>query len=153
MSQPENTVRAVVQQVDAGEALVEVEQGGCGRCHEKGGCGGQHLTQMFCSGPRHYRVDNAIGAIPGDHVTVAVSAGSLRRSANLAYGLPVLALIGCALIGGWLAGDGGAMAGGAIGLVAAFTWVVRMSGQGAGNSENRPYIISHTTHQHEECSQ
>jgi sigma-E factor negative regulatory protein RseC len=153
MSQQANTIRAVVRLVDAGEAVVEVEQGGCGRCHEKGGCGGQHLTQMFCSGPRQYRVDNAIGAAPGDRVTVAVSAGSLRRSANLAYGLPVLALIGGAVMGGGLAGDGGAMIGGVVGLVLAFAWVVKTSGQGAGNTENRPHIVSHSTPKQEECSQ
>lgn len=153
MSQQANTIRAVVRFVDAGEAVVEVEQGGCGRCHEKGGCGGQHLTQMFCSAPRQYRVDNAIGALPGDHVTVAVSAGSLRRSANLAYGLPVLALIGGAVIGGWLAGDGGAMIGGGLGLVSAFAWLVKASDRGAGNTENRPHIVSHSIPKQEECSQ
>ncbi|WP_306603424.1 SoxR reducing system RseC family protein [Azonexus sp.] len=153
MNQEVNVVRAVVRQLDAGEALVEVESGGCGRCHEKGGCGGQHLTQMFCSGPRQYRVENALGAALGDHVTVAVAAGSLRRSANLAYGLPVLVLLGGALCGNWLAADLGAMVGGVVGLVVAFGLVVRKSGRDAGNFDHRPYIISRTTQTQEECSQ
>lgn len=153
MNQEVNTIQAVVRLVDAGEALVEVAQGGCGRCHEKGGCGGQQLTQMFCSGPRQYRVDNAIGAAIGDRVTVAVAPGSLRQSANLAYGLPVLALVAGALAGGALAGDGGAMLGGAVGLVTAFILVARKSARVAGNPASRPHIISRSTLNPEECSQ
>jgi sigma-E factor negative regulatory protein RseC len=153
MSQDVNTIQAVVRLVDAGGALVEVAQGGCGRCHEKGGCGGQNLTQMFCSGPRQYRVDNAMGAAVGDHVTVAVSPGSLKKSANLAYGLPVVALIAGALCGNAVAGDLGAMLGGAVGLVAAFAVVVRKSVRATGNPERRPHIISRSTQKLEECNQ
>jgi sigma-E factor negative regulatory protein RseC len=153
MSQEANTIQAVVRLVDAGEALVEVAQGGCGRCHEKGGCGGQQLTQMFCSGPRQYRVDNAIGAAVGDRVTVAVAPGSLRQSANLAYGLPVLALVLGAVAGGAVAGDGGAMLGGIIGIVAAFVLIARKSARSAGNPASRPHIISRSTQKSEECTQ
>ena len=148
-----NTIQAVVRHVDGGQATVEVAQGGCGRCHEKGGCGGQHLTQMFCGGPRHYHVDNAIGAEVGERVLVAVSAGSLRRGANLAYGLPILGLIGGALLGGQLFEDTGAMFGGAFGLILAFVLVVRKSRRPAGNSDSHPHIISRLPRKQEECSQ
>lgn len=100
-----STIRAVIRALDGDEAIVEVEQGGCGRCHEEGGCGGQQLTQMFCSSPRTYRVSNAIGAEIGDHVTVAIAAGSVRRTANLAYGVPLLASILGAVVGMQIGGD------------------------------------------------
>lgn len=145
MPQEANTIRAVVRHVDAETAVVEVESGGCGRCHEKGGCGGQQLTQMFCSGPRQYQVENAIGAEPGERVTIAVAAGSLRRSANLAYAWPVLALIAGAAGGNLLGGDGGAMLGGVLGLVVAFALLAQKSKREAGNSASRPHIVSRST--------
>lgn len=135
-------IRGVVRALDGHEAVVEVEQGGCGRCHEKGGCGGQHLTQMFCAGTKTYRVDNPGGAVVGDKVTVAVAAGAVRRSANLAYGLPLLGVIVGAALGMQAGGDPGAMAGGGLGLVLAWLLARWKAGQGAGNTENRPYIVS-----------
>lgn len=93
MSADDTTIRAVVRALDGAHADVEVEQGGCGRCHEKGGCGGQQLTQMFCSGPKTYRVSNTVGAEVGDSVTIAIAAGSVRKTANLAYILPLTATI------------------------------------------------------------
>ena len=88
MNSEPSTVRAIVREINQADALVEVEQGGCGRCHEPGGCGGQQLTQMFCSTPKTYRVANEIGAGVGDRVTIAIAADSVRRTANLAYVQP-----------------------------------------------------------------
>jgi len=136
------TVRGVVRALDGQEAIVEVEQGGCGRCHEKGGCGGQQLTQMFCSGPKMYRADNPGGAGIGDRVQVAFGADAVRRSANLAYGLPVLSLLSGAGLGMQLAEDPGAMLGGVAGLVAAWIFLRRNTRPGSGKPRNRPYILS-----------
>ena len=142
MGNEQITIRAVVRAREGAIALVEVEQGGCGRCHEKGGCGGQHLTQMFCAGPKTYQVDNAIGAEIGDQVTIAVAAGSVRQTANLAYGVPLIACIGGAAIGASLAGDGGAVLGAAGGLVLSFLYIRFRSQANTGNSTERPHIIS-----------
>jgi sigma-E factor negative regulatory protein RseC len=137
-----STIKAVVRALHGSEAEVEIEAGGCGRCHEKGGCGGQQLTQMFCSSPRTYRVDNAFGAIIGDRVTVAIAAGSVRRTANLAYGVPLASGIVGALLGTPLGGDLGAIVGAAVGLVLALFYVRSRSQESAGNFKERPYIIS-----------
>lgn len=137
-----STVRALVRAIEGDEAIVEIEQGGCGRCHEEGGCGGQQLTQMFCSAPRTYRVRNATGSSVGDRVTVAIAAGSVRRTANLAYGIPLMACIGGALLGTSLAGDVGAMAGALIALTVAIAYVRFRSRESAGNFSERPYIVS-----------
>jgi sigma-E factor negative regulatory protein RseC len=142
MSQESNTVSAVVRALDGKDALVAVESGGCGRCHEEGGCGGQQLTQMFCSTPKTYRVDNALGAAIGDRVLIAIEAGNVRRTANLAYGVPIVAVIGGAALGTWVQGDLGAMLGAVVGLASAFLYV-RFRSQGeAENLSSRPYIIS-----------
>lgn len=142
MEEGASTVRAIVRACEGEEAVVEVEQGGCGRCHEKGGCGGQHLTQMFCSGPRTYRVLNPDGLTVGTAVTVVISAGAVRRSANLAYALPLAVLIAGALAGAQLGGDPGAMLGAATGLFGAWAFARLKVRQGIGNSGLRPYIVS-----------
>lgn len=142
MSEEKSTIHAVVRALEGEEALVEVEQGGCGRCHEEGGCGGQNLTQMFCSGPKTYRVTNPVGASVGDRVTIAIAAGSVRRTANLAYGVPLAAIIVGAALGTSLGSDLGAILGAALGLALAVFYVRIRSHERSGNFAERPYIIS-----------
>lgn len=136
-----NTIQAVVRMLDGGQAVVEVEHGGCGRCHEEGGCGGQQLTQMFCSGPKTYRVDNRIGAQVGDKVNISIEAGSVRHAANLAYGVPLVALVVGAALGGAAGRDEGAILGAVLGLVLSFAYV-RFRSFSAGKPATRPHIVS-----------
>ena len=138
------TVRGTVRALEDGRALIEVEQGGCGRCHEEGGCGGQQLTQMFCSGPRTYEADNTIGAHVGDKVVIATVPGSVRKTANLAYGVPLLGMIGGAIVGMQLFGEMGGMLGALAGLGAAFAYVRGRSNRDADTSgpDSRPQIVS-----------
>jgi sigma-E factor negative regulatory protein RseC len=138
----ETTIRGTVGALLGDEALVEVAQGGCGRCHEEGGCGGQQLTQMFCSGPKSYRVANPHGAQVGDQVTVAIAAGTIRQTANLAYGLPLTVTIAGAAIGTQINGDLGAMIGAAIGVVGSLIFIRRRAQSTGGNLASRPYIVS-----------
>ena len=145
MDAEQSTVRATVREIRDGVALVEVEQGGCGRCHEKGGCGGQQLTQMFCSGPRQYRVANDVDARVGDQVTVAIAPGSIRKSANLAYILPLTAAIAGALLGMPLGGDPGAMIGAAVGLLLAFLHIRRQAARRVDDPAFHPHIVSHSS--------
>jgi sigma-E factor negative regulatory protein RseC len=141
----QTTVRAIVRELDADGALVEVEQGGCGRCHEQGGCGGQSLTRMFCSEPKKYRVVNDVGAVVGDRVVVAIAAGSVRKSANLGYVLPLTATIAGAVLGMQLGEDPGAMLGAVAGLLLSFLYVGRRTTTGNGFSATRPHIISRSS--------
>lgn len=145
MTTEQTTVRAIVRELQADSALVEVEQGGCGRCHEKGGCGGQTLTQMFCSEPKRYRVANDVGAGVGDHVTVAIAAGSVRQSANLGYVLPLTATIAGALLGMQLGEDPGAMLGAVAGLLLSLLYIRRRTATGTGFSATHPHIISRSS--------
>lgn len=142
MRQENSIIHAVVRAVNGDQAIVEIEHGGCGRCHEKGGCGGQHLTQMFCGAPRTYNVDNRAGASIGERVTVALAADSVRRSANLAYGVPLIATFIGAALGAQIDGDLGAMFGAGIGLVFSVFYVRFRSRDHSGNFPDRPYIIS-----------
>lgn len=145
MNAEQNTVRAIIRELRDGVALVEVEQGGCGRCHEKGGCGGQQLTQVFCSTPKQYRVANDVGAQVGDHVTVAVPPGSIRKSANLAYILPLTAAIAGAVVGMPLGGDPGAVIGAVAGLLFSFLYIRRQAARQVDDPAFHPHIVSHSS--------
>ncbi len=149
----QSTVKAVVRSIEGGEAVVEVESGGCGRCHEKGGCGGQNLTQMFANGSKTYRVNNDFGAAAGDRVVVAITPGTVRQTANLAYGVPIMASLVGAIAGSALAADAGAMVGAAVALVLSFFYVRYRSARDAGNFGGRPHIVSRAPSNQEVCRQ
>lgn len=97
---------AVVARVAGKHAYLEVGGGGCGHCHETGGCQSGILGRLFCSEPRQFRILNSIGAAPGDRVFVHVAEGATLRAALLTYVLPVLSLLLGAFAGNAI-GDGG----------------------------------------------
>ncbi|MDR1889715.1 MAG: SoxR reducing system RseC family protein [Zoogloeaceae bacterium] len=139
----EQTARVVQGNAGDAYALVEVIGGGCGRCHETGGCGSAHLTQMFCLQPRRYRVRNDIGAVVGAVVTVALPTGNLRRHVTLAYGLPLAGLLGGAVLGN-LASEPGALIGAACGLGFAWGFARRRMARHAASGKTfiEPYIAN-----------
>lgn len=100
-----------ITEVDGDYAVVRMDETGCGRCHEQGGCGGNNLGQMFCSTPRTFRVLNPGKASVGDSVRVTIADGAVRRSAVYAYAFPLLALFFGAIGGAALAGEPGAIIG------------------------------------------
>lgn len=102
--------RGIVLRVDGDQAEVEAQpvSGGCGRCHEEGGCGSNLLNQSLRPGQRNvYRLSNTIKARVGDTVIIRVAEGAVLRAALWAYLLPELLLIaGTALGKAWsLSGD------------------------------------------------
>ena len=142
MSEVKSTVRAIVRATGSGWANVEVEGGGCGRCHEEGGCGGQNLTQMFCAGPKTYRVEDPLGAQVGERVEIAINAGNVRRSANVAYVFPLLAALVSAIAGHQLSGEPGAIVGLALGLAGGFIYLYLQTRQALGKIAGHPHIVS-----------
>jgi sigma-E factor negative regulatory protein RseC len=126
--------------IDGEYAIVLMDETGCGRCHEPGGCGGNNIGKMFCHSPRTFRVANPGQSAIGDRVQIAVGEGAVRRSALLAYALPLVALLVGALGGSALAGETGAIAGAVSGLLCA--WLVLRYAQGRATPDQRhqPYI-------------
>lgn len=137
-----NQVLAIVRAVEDGAVWVEPEQGGCGRCHEPGGCGGQQLTQIFCITPRRYRVVHATPLQPGERVRLHLRAGAVSRLANLVYVFPLLCLLLGAALGMALAGDLGAMLSGLLALLLAIFAVRFFVARRLGNPDWHPYIQS-----------
>jgi sigma-E factor negative regulatory protein RseC len=97
---------------------------------------------MFAGAPRTWRVDNSLGVAVGERVTIAVAAGSVRRAANLAYGVPLLAAIAGALAGNALLGDAGAIGGALLAFAGAMLYVRRRSRASTGNPAGEPHIVS-----------
>lgn len=118
-------------------AVVRIDDGGCGRCHEPGGCGGANIGRMLCTTPRDFRALNPQGVALGARVRVAIADGAVRRGALTAYALPLLALLVGAMAGSAIAGDlnrdAGGIVGALVGLVAGWLPLWRGAAGKAGD--------------------
>ncbi len=136
--------RAIVVQADKQLTLVQANQGnGCEQCNGKG-CGTGKLSQLFCSKPRQFQVDNPINARVGDEVIVSVAEGAVLRGVGLVYLLPLLLLVMGMVLGGSLAAqsaqhDGYAAGGALFGLVVGFVSARWFSSRQA-RQQYQPYI-------------
>lgn len=136
--------RAIVMEVKGQDALVLANQGnGCEQCNGKG-CGTGKLSQLFCSKPRQFQVNNRINARVGDEVIVSVEDGAILHGIGLVYLLPLLLLFLGAFLGGvWAEQPGqydaysgaGAVVGLVLGFVAAKWIAARQSWR-----HRHPYI-------------
>ncbi len=135
--------RAVVVHADKIFTLVQANQvNGCSACEGKG-CGSGKLTQLFCSKPRQFKVENHINANVGDEVIVAVPDGAVLHGIGLVYLLPLtLMFVGVLLVDTCCKGgqqDAYMALGALLGLVAGFAFARWLSTRQAGR-KNQPYI-------------
>jgi sigma-E factor negative regulatory protein RseC len=124
----------VVAVVPGGARVQAVESSGCGTCGGRG-CSTRRLAELFRRAPQGFLVDSALPLAPGDRVVVGIEEGRVLTGALRAYGVPLLAMLGGALLAGALVpGDGpavaGLLAGGALG------WAV-----GRGGRTERPRVL------------
>ncbi len=133
--------RAIVIAIDGDHAVVRTEEGGCGRCHEQGGCGGVNVARALCGNPRDWRVLNPRGAIVGESVSVAIESGAVSSSASLIYALPLLLLIAGSVIGTRIAEEPGAIGGAVCGLVASWFLVRWINARRHCDSRFQPHIL------------
>ncbi len=87
-------------------ALAEVEaqpKAGCGSCSARGGCGTALVARLFPQRGRRFLARNEAGAVPGDRVVIGLDEGAMQWASVLLYLLPLLGLIGGALLGDALA--------------------------------------------------
>jgi sigma-E factor negative regulatory protein RseC len=99
--------RAIVIQILKSHALVQANQGnGCEQCNGKG-CGAGKLAQLFCSKPRLFQVENPINAGVGDQVIISVAEGAVLRGIGMVYLLPLILLLGGAMLGNLWAAQAG----------------------------------------------
>ncbi|HNO58842.1 MAG TPA: SoxR reducing system RseC family protein [Accumulibacter sp.] len=133
--------RAVVTALDGEYALVRTDSGGCGRCHEAGGCGGANISQILCGNERVWRVLNTRGARVGEQVSVRVADGAVRASATLLYVVPLTLFLAGALIGASFFAETGAIAGAVAGIAIAWYRVARQIRQRHDDPRFQPHIV------------
>lgn len=133
--------KGIVTAIDGDYALVSADQRGCGRCHEKGGCGGANVGRMFCDTQQTWRVLNPRGAAIGEEVRIAVGDGAVSASATLIYVVPLLLLIAGALLGSELAAEPGGIIGAVSGLLIAWRWVAYRQKQRHCDPRFHPHIV------------
>ena len=136
--------RAIIVQTEGQFAQVQVSQAdGCEQCNGKG-CGTGKLSQLFCSKPRQFQVDNPINASIGDQVIISVAEGAVLRGIGLVYLLPLILLLMGAVIGNSLVEqaelrDSYSSVGALLGLVTGFVIAKWISSRQVRN-HSQPYI-------------
>ena len=133
-------VTGTIVELDGEYAIIRMDETGCGRCHEEGGCGGNNLGKMLCSSPQTFRVFNPARSPVGAHVTISIAEGAVWRTAMLAYGLPLASLFLGAFSGLMIAGDVGAIAGSLIGLFGAWVAVRYTLRRRRFDPQSQPFI-------------
>jgi len=114
---------AIVVSAGAGRALVRITQrpGGCGRCHEPGGCQSLHLTHALAPQRETFWVEDTLDVKEGESVRLLMHERTPVYAALLSYGLAVaLMLVGAAVGAAVAGGDGAALLGGVSGVALAF---------------------------------
>lgn len=111
------TRKAIVLRMEGRAAIVKVGAGGgCGRCAEAGGCGSDVLGKLFGGRCTTYAVETDRRLSAGEEVDVAVRPRAALQAAAVAYGVPLLTLMGGAALGATV-GDTQAVVGALAGLL------------------------------------
>lgn len=122
---------AVVVSVEGEFAAVRVQrQTACGSCSAKAGCGSAIFSSLFGNKRTDLRVLNRIEARPGDRVVIGLREAPFLRAAFALYTIPLLTMIGGAILGEWLAlraasasTEPASLIGGLLGLAGGLAWV------------------------------
>lgn len=116
---------ATVVGVDNAYAYVETERrAACGGCQSKTSCSTTVLTGLFKRQHNRIRVLNPIQARPGEQVIIGMPESAFLKASAAAYLLPLLCMLGLAMVGQLLArrfmlpgGELLSIAGGLLGFV------------------------------------
>ena len=139
--------------ISAKGEMAEVEgqrRSTCGGCAVNGACGTSLIARYFGRRRSMLQAHNAIGAEPGDHVVFGLPEGALLEASFFAYLVPLLAMIGGAILGEFLAGlwspayvQGVSVLCGLGALVAALVWLRRFGRSKSLDNSYRPRILRH----------
>ena len=95
---------AVIVKTTGEFAEVETQRStACGSCSAKTGCGTSLLATVFGKRRSLIKVMNPIQAQPGDRVVIGLDEAPFLRAAFSLYLVPILGMMGGALLGEWLA--------------------------------------------------
>jgi len=108
----------VIEQGDGGIWVEAVQRSACNSCNARAGCGQHSLSKL--GRPMRLWVSTEQPLQPGQQVVLTLPDGSLALSALALYGLPLLGLIGGAVIGQLSGSDGWAGVAALAGLAGGF---------------------------------
>lgn len=139
-----------VVRVEGQFAWVETaRRSACHSCSAQAGCGTGLIGRLLGSRRSQVRVLNTPEVQIGDEVVLGMEEQALVRGSIAVYALPLLALIGGALLFEWLAplglvGDGAAVAGGVGGFAAGVLWLRRFAHRVRNDERYQPVILRRT---------
>lgn len=134
---------ARVVAVADGVAWVEAKRASaCGSCSVASGCGTSVIAKLFGEGPSRFEVTDPIGVEVGDLVVVGIADSALTRASVIAYLLPLVALIGFALVVKQAgAGEGLVALSGIAGLALGLWGSGRLVGRDDARERYRPVLL------------
>ena len=138
----------VVLDTDGPRARVATSPGGgCATCGEKGACHLALYSPAKEPADDVLEVDNPIGAQPGDSVELELPGGTELGLSGLVWGVPVLGLIGGAVLGALfhtaagMGQDAAVLLGALLGLVAAYALLRLVDRRAVGSRRLRPRVV------------
>lgn len=140
---------ATVVALEDGAAWVETRrQGACGACAMNKGCGAGLLAQAFRFATPRLRVMAGRDMVVGDRVVIGIDERALVRGSFAAYMMPILFMLGFALVGesvssGWFAAEGEllTLSAGMGGLLAGLLWLKRYTWRIRNDRRYQPVIL------------
>lgn len=88
-----------VVELQGGWAVIETRsRSACDHCATGNACGTSVLASVFGQRRNRVRLNNHLGVSVGDNVVIGIHESVLLSTAILAYMLPLLLMIGCALL-------------------------------------------------------
>lgn len=101
---------------------VKINEGGCGRCHEVGGCGSQNISRAFCQKTKSIDVSNTLGLAVGDMVRVGIEERTIGAAATKIYVIPLIGILFGAGLGQFFMGSQASIIGAFSGLAIALVY-------------------------------
>jgi len=144
--------QAVVISSEAGIAEVEIlRRSTCSACSARSGCGVSLLDRVLGRRPQRLLLVDKLKLRPGDKVVVGIPEGALLKAAVAAYMVPLLGLLGGALLGDMMLQEGAmdqglALLAGALGFAAGLLVTGLYSRRLATDPRWRAVLLRPVTH-------
>jgi len=139
---------ATVMETAEGKARVLAERkSACGHCSANTSCGTSVLSKYIGKRSMGMWVTDPLGVEQGEQVLIRLQEGGLLLGSLAVYLLPLVFLIGFAMLGDSLADnmawdrEGSAMLFALLGLLLSFTWLRRFNRRIADSDRYRPVIV------------